>query len=394
MRKSILIFGGGPLQLSIIERVKMLGFRTIVIDPNPDAQGKQFADLFFQVDGDDFDRTLDVAKSNGIAGVVTAATDHPILMMSRIAAELHLIFPTYESCETVLDKGKFKSILKKNNINHAKGGVYKKEDLINFDEIKFPIIVKPLKNSGSRGVLKCIESASLLMTIEECLKYCNDGLFLVEEFIEGDEISVEAYVKNKEVFIIQITDKFVSDPPYNVELGHSQPSKFAERENEILNLLQKVVAATGLDNCILHPELKITDNTITVIEIGPRLGGDYITSDLVPLSTNINIEDIQINLAVGADFIIEKVEHASLISFLNFPNFETVVSEVNEKELTSEFPEIKAFHSSLKKGMVINPITNSLNRYGHFILQSNDLPALKETSKKIMMHISNQVIKN
>ncbi len=93
MKDNILVFGGGELQLSIIERAKILGFHTIVIDPNPNAIAKNTADTFLVVEGNDYNKTKNIAEKYKIKGLVTAATDNPVLMMSKIANELHLPFP-------------------------------------------------------------------------------------------------------------------------------------------------------------------------------------------------------------------------------------------------------------------------------------------------------------
>lgn len=121
MRGSVLIFGGGPLQISLIINVKKMGYHAIVIDPDFNAVGSKVADLFIKVEGDDFDKTLNIAIENKIKGIVTTATDKPILMMCRIAKILNLPFPSYESCEILLNKTRFKQFLENNNMPFAKG---------------------------------------------------------------------------------------------------------------------------------------------------------------------------------------------------------------------------------------------------------------------------------
>jgi len=384
MDKSILIFGGGALQISLIKRVKLKGFKAIVIDPNPEAVGKSVADSFFEVAGNDFEKTLNIAKSNNIIGLVTAATDHPILMMCRIATELNLAFPSYQSCETLLNKGKFKLFLNENNIVYAKGAVYKKEDIINLVNIKFPVIIKPLNNSGSRGVIKCSHIENLKNCVEECLLYCKDGRFIMEEFIDGDEISVEAIVYGGLVQIIQITDKIVSEPPYNVELGHIQPSKYLHRENEIKDILQEIVSLTGFDNSAIHPEFKINSmGEIYIIEIGTRLGGDYITSDLTTLSTGVDIEELQILIATKQKISYKKIDHCSTILFLNFPEGTVIQNDIDRTKILELYPNITRFVSSLKPKDKIDKITNSLERYGYVIIQSSCLRELKISRAEI-----------
>jgi carbamoyl-phosphate synthase large subunit len=372
MKANLLVFGGGPLQLSIIETAIKLGYFTIVIDPDNNAPGKEIADIFYTVAGDDFDRTLEIAKQHNIKGIVTAATDKPILMMCRIAEQLNMPFPSYESCETVLDKAKFKKFLFENKLPHAKGISVVGDILPETLDLQFPLITKPVTNSGSRGVIKVENQNELSTAVHETLQHSKDSRFLIEEYIEGDEISVEVLVQKGIAHIIQITDKLVTPPPYNVEIGHIQPSKYSHLKENIRVLLQTVVDKSGLDNCALHPELKIKDDKITIIEIGPRLGGDFITSHLVPLSTGLNMEEQNIRLATSLPIETNTIERASTVSFLNFPVNSVIKNTINIEQLQELFPEVVSFSCSLRKGEKVKRITNSLDRYGSYILKGFD----------------------
>jgi len=391
MQDSILIFGGGQLQLSIIGRVKKKGFNAIVIDPDPNAPGKEIADKFFEVGGNDFSGTRKIALDHKIKGIVTSATDKPILMMCRLAEDFGFAFPTYNSCETVLDKGKFKTFLQEHNFPHAKGVVYQDTTPIDFDTFLYPVIVKPVMNSGSRGVLKCDRPEKLADTIRETIAFCIDGRYLIEEYIEGDEISVEAIVHDHKVIIFQLTDKIVTLPPYNVELGHIQPSKYEYLKEDINSLLQEVVAKAGLNNCALHPELKIKNDQITIIEIGPRLGGDFITSHLVPLSTGVNMEDIVIDIATGKTPHFTRTNRASMVSYFNFGKDKETKLEIPLEYIRNQFPEIKHLSFGLTVGERTHTITNSLNRYGEFVIQESSRDLLLSSKRKIEHYIEQYI---
>jgi len=388
MADNLLIFGGGILQLSIIEEARNLGFKTIVIDPDQNAPAINKADVFIRVAVDDFVKTKQIALDYNIIGLLTTATDKPILMMCRVAEELGLPFPSYKSCEIMLDKGKFKEFLKVNNIPHAAGTVY--NNLLEVDkyQYKYPVIIKPLINSGSRGVFKCEYADELHDFIKEAQLYCEDNKFIIEEYVEGDEISVEAFVFNGEVCILQITDKIISESPYNVELGHFQPSKYSNKKKEINCLLQKVINLLGFNNAVIHPEIKINGGNITIIEIGPRLGGDYITSKLVPLSTGVSIEEIQIRLSTGTPFKFKTIEKAAIIEYLSFPQNRTVTKVLSEDILKTMFPELIEFKHTLTRGQKINQITSSMNRYGHYILYGNSINHLKYVSSRIQSFLN------
>lgn len=392
MKENILVFGGGPLQLSLIETAKKLGYYTIVIDPDDNAPGREIADIFFTVAGNDFDKTLEIAKQHNVKGIVTAATDKPILMMCRVAKELSLPFPSYDSCETVLNKAKFKKFLYENKLPHAKGISVVGEVLPETFNLQFPLITKPVTNSGSRGVIKVENQKELSTAVQETLLHSKNSKFLIEEYIEGDEISVEVLVQKAVVHIIQITDKIVSPPPYNVEMGHIQPSKYSYLKENIKVLLQTIVNKSGLDNCALHPEMKVNNDKITIIEIGPRLGGDFITSHLVPLSTSVNIEEQLINIALDIPVSYNIENKASMISYFNLPIGQKVVRNVYENEIRKIFSSIILYDMSLRIGDEIFLIKNSLDRYGHFIQFGENRDGLIILKKQIEKFILNNLL--
>lgn len=365
--KKLLVFGAAELQHSLIKCVQHLGLWAIAIDPDPQATGLAIADEFAVVDPDDYHSTLQLANQNSIAGVVTAATDNPIIMMARVAASLGLRSPSVESVSSVLDKARFKEILEENALPCARGFCLGRGESFDMSKIIYPVIVKPNKGSGSRGVIICNNDTELLGATKKTLQFCRDDRYIVEEYIPGDEISVEAWIYQRKLEIVQITDKILGPPPYNVEYGHIQPSKYSRLKNQIQDLLQQVIEAVGLDNCALHPELKVNDRGLFIIEIGPRLGGDYITSHLVPLSTGTNMEQAVINIALGSQPHFSAGNMCSMISYLSLPEGTVVTKDFSRAELLKTHPNVKHCEIRLAKGDRVKTITNSASRYGFWI---------------------------
>jgi biotin carboxylase len=388
---SVLIFGGGELQLSIINLCKKLNFVTVVIDPDENAIGKQFSDYFYKVMGNDLLLTLEIAQKHNIIGVISSATDKPIMMMAKVAEQLSLKFPKSLACSNVLDKWRFKEILKAHGINNAAGKMVSNWKTLNKKEFRYPIIFKPISNSGSRGVIKCENETQFEVCIEETLLHSVQSKFIIEQYLEGDEISVEAIVQNGKVNIIQITDKIVSKAPYNVELAHLQPSKYEYLYKEIEKTLNRIVEIVGLDNCAIHPEFKINNDIITIIEMGPRLGGDLITSHLVPLSTGINIEELAIKVALGEPINYKIKQEPASIIFLNFTEGLTLKRKIDLNYLKQIFPMIVEFKIGLEIGEKIPTIKHSLSRYGHLIIKGISKDKIESLSEKIIRFIENEL---
>lgn len=237
-------------------------------------------------------------------------------------------------------------------------------------DLYFPVICKPRDNSGSRGVKLCRNLQELQECIDEALKYSKLDTVLVEEFIEGREFSIESLHYDGKTEVIQFTEKKTTEFPYNVELGHRQPANLTEdQKNSIREIVAKIGIALKFVNCPSHTELKVNERGIFVIETSPRLGGDFITSTLTPLSTGINLEDQLLHIALGekVDTSTGRVEKSSGACFFSYPEG-IVISISGEISKVSSWPNIRNFELRLKVGDIITPITSSLNRYGQFIV--------------------------
>lgn len=367
-KKSILVFGVGELQQSIISRAKKMNLFVVGIDPCEDAYCKEDCDAFDVVGGQDFDGTIAVAKMYNVSAIVTAATDKPLVMMARVAKELNLPFYSEETAIWSTDKFQMKQRFQDGGVPCAQGRLISNAD--EAEGMAYPIIVKPRDNSGSRGVKLCRNKQELETSIAEAFDVSRLGTVLVEEFIEGREFSIESLHYDGKSEVIQFTEKKTTEFPYNVELGHKQPADLTDdQRNQIRDIISKIAACMKFENCPSHTELKVNDRGIFVIETSPRLGGDYITSTLTPLSTGINLEDQLLHIALGekVDITTGRVDKASAVCFFSLPEGKVTAidSKINE---VSSWPNVHSFQLKLKIGDKVNKITSSLNRYGQFIV--------------------------
>ncbi|MCQ2181802.1 MAG: ATP-grasp domain-containing protein [Bacteroidales bacterium] len=391
-KKSILVFGVGELQKSIINRAHLMGLYVVGIDPCEDAFAKDDCDAFEVVGGQDYEGTMAVAKKYGVSAVVTAATDKPLVMMARVAKALNLPFYSEETARWSTDKFQMKQRFIKGGVPCAKGRLI--SSIKEAEDLNYPIIVKPRDNSGSRGVKICNTPDELKESIDEALQYSHLDSVLVEEVIEGPEYSIESlhYDGNSEV--IQFTEKKTTPFPYNVELGHKQPANLSDDiKNQIREIISKIGVALKFENCPSHTELKVNDRGIFVIETSPRLGGDYITSTLTPLSTGINMEDQLLHIALGehVDTKTGRVEKASGVCFFDFP--EGKVSRIDSKiSEVASWPGVYAFNLKLKEGDTVGKITSSLNRYGEFIVKGEDSESVVQLINVYYIEIKNLII--
>ena len=178
-----------------------------------------------------------------------------------------------------------------------------------------------------------------------------------------------------------------------MELGHTQPANITdENKQKIREIVAKIGKALNFVNCPSHTELKINDRGIFVIETSPRLGGDYITSTLTPLSTGVNLEDELLKISLGE--IINPAPKAVQYSGVRFFLFEegSVINNVPNEDFVKSWPHVVDFTFNLKEGQTVNRITSSLNRYGHLTLIAGNRAAIEEAFDKYERVIKEDII--
>jgi biotin carboxylase len=382
--KSILIFGLSFLQKSLILQCRELGIKTIGIDISENPLCAEDVDAFEQVSGDNYERTIEVAKKYNVNGVICAATDKPLVMMARVAKALNLPFYSVDTAIWSTDKLLMKERFQQGGVPCAKGVIISCFEDFKIERWNFPLIVKPRDSSGSRGVIYCKDEAAVRDAIQEALQYSNKGNVLVEEFIDGPEYSIESLHYKGKTHVLQFTQKQTTSFPYNVEIGHIQPADLTDKQKEgIIETVNKIADIFKFDNCGSHTELKISNGKIVVIETSPRLGGDFITSKLVPLSTGINMEKVLIKIAVGEevreDEFAPREEKSSGVVFFELPAGK--IKSIGNLDEINKIPGCQMYEFNKAVGDKVNMISSSLNRYGSAVFDGYNRDAVLASMK-------------
>ena len=395
MKDSILVFGVGELQKSIIERCKKKKLFVVGIDPMAEAMCRNLVDAFEVVGGQDFEKTVEVAERYNVKGIVTAATDKPLVMMARVAEKLQLPFFSVETAEWSTDKLMMKQTFQESGIPCANGFILNSVDELTELKVDYPVVVKPRDNSGSRGVIYCNNLKEVEIAVKEALQYTKKGNVLIEEFIEGQEYSIEGIHYNGEHHVIQYTEKITTPLPYNVELGHIQPADLTINQKEEINSIISGIAVNfGFTNCPSHTELKINSSGIYVIETSPRLGGDFISSTLVPLSTGINMEDILIDISTNhllqKDYIKQIFEKSSGIKYFELQ--EGTLKSIDLSNSLDSISGITQWRFDLQSDERVPKITSSLNRYGYAIFQTDTRDELFDSFNRLNQYLKKHIV--
>lgn len=373
--KKVLIVGASALQIPAILKAKELGYCVAAADYDPRAVGIKYADKYYNASTIDPEAIYNAAKDFKADGIATVATDMPMRAIAYACEKLGLTGISYDTALKATDKALMIKAFEEHNVPHPWYFVVDGEISIETkSRLTYPCICKPTDNSGSRGVNVIHNEEELNEAIGYSSKNGRSGTVIVEELLIGSEISVEAFAVDGEVTVVAITDKLTTGSPHFVEMGHSQPSKFeGEVKEQIIKAAAGAMKAVGIENGPAHVEMMVTENGPRLIELGARLGGDFITTDLVPLSTGVDILGAVINLACNEPVDINrKFNKASAVRFMQSKT--GTLSAIRGIEEAAAVKGVIRVGVTKKIGDKIGDIENSLDRPGYAIAQADSVP--------------------
>ncbi len=376
----LFVIGASVLQLPAIRKAKEMGLYVGVADYNPRAVGIPYADEYFEVSTIDEAGILRAAEQFGADGIMTLATDMPMRSVAYATGKLGLTGISYDTAVKSTDKGEMIKAFEHCGVEHPWYFIVPSvQELKKIEErISFPCISKPVDNAGSRGVMLVHNHDELRSAVEYSSSNGRSGGVIIEEYLQGHEVSVEVMVVDSVVHVLQVTDKITTGAPHFVETGHTQPSRLGkENVEKISDLAKRAVEAVGIDNGPAHVEMMLTENGPKMIELGARMGGDCITTHLVPLSTGIDMVQATIRIALGEKpDVAPKFCKGAAIRY--FPSGVGVIERYEGIEEARKSPGVKEVSVVKNPGETVSGINSSVDRTGFVIVQA-ETPDLAAT---------------
>jgi biotin carboxylase len=373
---SLLVVGAGPLQVPAIHEARALGIRTIAVDGNASAVGLTLCDVPYVADILDADAVSAIAESENIDGVMTLCTDAAVSTVAEVGQRMGLPVLSSEAAARATDKRLMREAFAESGAPSPNTCLIHSlsEAQSAAEACGYPAVLKIGRGSGSRGVYRIDDAAAVEKAYAGCRAWQKEGMLLLEEWVAGDEVSVEGYCTDQDCSIIAITDKFLFPGVSPVEVGHCQPSTHAPlREHQIYSSVQAGVKALDLTWCAFHAEVKVSTRGAQLIEIGARLGGDRISTHLTPLSTGVNLVRVAILLSLGERPSSPRLWHrAACVRYFDVQRAGTLRGVHGLRRLY-EIPGVEVIYPAserdgiLRQGFVIGEIRSSLDRYGHLL---------------------------
>lgn len=378
MSKKIMILGASILQLPAIKKAKEMGLDVIAVDMNPNAVGFDVPGIKKEIISTiDVPAIVEAAKKHQIDGIMTLATDMPMRSVAAVARKMNLVGIDENTALKATNKAEMRNALKLGGVPIPKFIKVSNEDEY-MDAVKqfsVPFIVKPADSSGSRGIFEVIDITNqelIKKAYEYCRSYSKVGDVVVEEYMDGPEVSVETLAIDGVCHVIQITDKLTTGAPHYVEMGHSQPTRHSkEIAEKICEVAKAANKAIGIENGPSHTEIIVTSEGPKIVELGARLGGDNITTHLVPLSTGVNMVECCIKIALGEKPDIEPKwnKGAAIRYFEQQAGKVESIEGLDDAEMIEGIKQISIVHGV---GEEVTEIISSGSRMGFVIAQDKN----------------------
>jgi biotin carboxylase len=386
-----MILGAGPLQLPAIHEARALGIRSVVLDYNPKAVGLSLCGSAHVADILAPDAVVEIARQERVDGVMTLCTDAPVRTVAAVATALGLHALSPAAAANATDKRLMRKALLANGAPVP--GFCEVESIdaawAAADALAYPLALKVPCSSGSRGVYRVDTPEDLANRFVQARAYQPHGDLLLEEWMDGPEVSVEGVCCGGRVHVIQVTDKLLFPGAFPVEAGHIQPSRLpAATVTQIRAVTETSVRALGLNDCAFHAELKITPGGPKIVEIGARLGGDRISTHLTPLSTGVNLVRATIQIAVGEDpDLVPSMARGAAVRYFHAADCGTV-ERVEGLDEISSLPGLELLYAAserdgpLRPGFLIGEIRSSLDRYRHVLFSGDSAAQASERAEQ------------
>ncbi len=303
--RHLLIIGGGPFQVPAIKTAKSMGLKVVVTDYNREAEGMLLADFPIEVSTRNINLTVNAAKqfhsACPLAGVMTVGTDAS-QTVAAVADALNLPGIPFEVAERATDKIKMRQRLRKKRVPVPDFRPIWTLDEVHraVEEMSLPLVIKPCDNMGARGVKKIQAADDLMSAFREAKEASISGKLIIEEYMEGPELSLDALVFDGRIEVTGIADRIIERSPYFVELGHTLPSNLPDAQQKAAaDLFKDAIRALGIDLGAAKGDIKITPEGPKVVEIAARLSGGWMSTYTYPLATGVNLIKATIQVVLG-----------------------------------------------------------------------------------------------
>lgn len=384
--KAFVIAGGVP-QIELIKQLKSRGITTVLADGSPNAVARPYADVFYHVDIFCISAIREIAEKERVDFIITVCADQVLLVVAEVSEMLGLpCYIDFRTAQDVSDKIRMKRIFKEIAVPTTDYVEMDGLDLNAIAQLRYPLVVKPVDAYSSKGVRKAENADELKQYYEEARQISRSGRVIIEEFFQGEEISVDAFVEKGKAKILTITnsEKIGSCDRFVIFRGRYPVAASEVVMKRIEEVAQKIADGFGLWNAPLLIQLLNNGDDISVLEFCARTGGNMKWL-LIKESCGVDViaATIDITLGLEPDLAIRDTGHEIVVNdfiycrpgiFDHFEGFDEMVGR----------GYIHEFHPMRIRGTEMRGVTSSSDRIAGMNIVADSIEDFNAKEKKIL----------
>jgi biotin carboxylase len=358
-RPRLLVLGAGPAQLGLLEAARARGdVDVIAVDRDPQAVGFPFAHDRAVLSSEDEEAVDRLARARDVDGIVSPGSDWPVGIAARVAERIGLAHPIDgRTAAIATSKARQREVF-------AAAGVPQARVLDPRDDLTFPVVVKAPDRQGQRGLTFVRGGDELAAAIETALAESRSGAVLVEELVDGPEVTVNAISVDGRFVPLTVTDRLTAEPPaFGVALAHVWPS--LHDPAPIVDLAHRAAEAVGIRNGPSYTQLRAGVGGPVVMEVAARLGGGH-DAELCRASTGVDLNALAVSFALGEAVSGAEMSSgtapAAAVAFLVPP--EGRLHRIDGLEEAGAMPGVEWVRAYRRPGHVFGPLRRGADRAG------------------------------
>ncbi|MDR0464804.1 MAG: ATP-grasp domain-containing protein [Treponema sp.] len=410
MKETIIILGAGVMQGPAIEIAKESGFYAVVLDGSSSAPCIGMADRFEQIDLKDKEGIETFARSiqgkNSRLGIMTAGTDFSA-SVAWTAEKLGLPGIPYQAALNASDKARMRECFKKASLPSPEFFTITAADIqsriksftpLAEAHYRFPLVIKPVDNMGSRGCRRVDSIDDFEKAAKEAIGFSRSGRAIAEKYMDGPEFSVDAIVYHGEITICGLADRHIFFPPFFIEMGHTMPTVIEEEKQfSLLETFRAGVRALGLagkDNIgSAKGDIKLTSQGPMIGEIAARLSGGYMSGWTYPYSSGALPVKAAILMAMGykpEGLTLQKNWTCAERAFISIPGTVKQISGIGDTGSIAD-NNINNFFLRIKEGDKVFFPENNVSKCGNIIASAPEretaVAAAEKAARSILIRL-------
>ena len=385
-----LVLAGGLPQIVLINQLKERNVTTVLADGNANPIARPYADIFYQVNIFDVEAIKDIAVREKVDFLITCCADQVLLVVAQVSEMLGLpCYIDYKTAQRVSDKREMKRIFWENNIPTSRYVQLKELDMDAIKHLRYPLVIKPVDAYSSRGVRKVWNEEELSVAFREAAEISRASGVIVEEFCEGDEISVDVYVEDGKAHLLCVTnsEKINDADRFIIFRGRYPAATTPAIMERIQTVAQQIADAFGLVDSPMLIQMINNGQDVSVLEFCARTGGNmkYL---LIKYSCGFDVIKAVIDLTMGEkptvklepaknNYVVNDFIYCKPGVFDHLEGFEELLAE----------GVLTEYHCLRPKGMVIHGVRSSSDRIAGFTLLAKDLEEFNRKHRRVVNEV-------